>query len=155
MFLKIYVALLTMQLLKIYFRIIHTGNGKYLRTKNEVSNLIVDVIDRNPSKSAAEIRQLVIREFSENPKAQKILSVNDRFFIRAITDIEAIITFLPQERKAEEQFYTQWRYIQNSEPYRLVQYLDENKVVVYSEKTKVIHTVKLDKDIAVIADENL
>lgn len=144
-----------MQPLKIYFRITHTGNGKYLKTKNEVNNLIVDVIDRNPSKSATELRELVIQDFNENLRAQKVLSANDRFFIRAITDLEAIITFLPQERKPEEQFYTQWRFIQNSEPYRLVQYLDENKVVVYSEKTKVIHTVKLDKDIVVIADENI
>ncbi|WP_316794713.1 hypothetical protein [Pedobacter frigoris] len=144
-----------MQPLKIYFRITHTGNGKYLKTKNEVSNLIVDVIDRNPTKSATELRELVIQDFNSNPKAQKVLSTNDRFFIRTITDVEAIITFLPQERKPEEQFYTQWRYIQNSEPYRLVQYLDENKIVVYSERTKVIHTVKLDKDIVIIADENL
>ena len=144
-----------MQPLKIYFRITYTGNGKYLKTKNEVNNLIVDVIDRNPSKSATELRELVIQDFNNNPRAQKVLSTNDRFFIRAITDVEAIITFLPQERKPEEQFYTQWRFIQNSEPYRLVQYLDENKVVVYSERTKVVHTVKLDKDIVVIADENL
>ena len=141
-----------MKPLKIYFRISHVGNGKYLKTKNEVNNLIVDVIDRNPSKSAGELRELVIQEFNTKPGAQKILSSSGRFFIDSIVDVEAVITYLPQELKAEEKFYTQWRYVQKSAAYRLVQYLDENKLVVYSEKTKVIHTVKLDKDIVVVAE---
>jgi len=141
-----------MEPFNIHFRITRTGNGKYLKTKNEVNNLIVGVIDRNPSQSATEMRKLAIDEFNNNPQAIQVLSTNDRFFISSVTDVEVVITFLPQERKQEEQFYTQWRYVQNSEPYRLVQYLDENKVVVYSERTKVIHTVKLDKDIVVIAD---
>nr|WP_068893125.1 hypothetical protein [Pedobacter panaciterrae] len=142
-----------MQAVKIYFKILQTGNGKYLKTKNEVNNLIVDVIDRNPNKSSSAIREIAIEDFKNNDKAQKVLCTSDRFFIEGVSDIEIVITFLPNEKLAQEQFYTQWRYIQKSNPYRLVQYLDENKLVVYSEKTKVLHTVKLDKDVSVIVDE--
>lgn len=142
-----------MKPLKIYFKVLQTGNGKYLKTKNEVSNLIVDVIDRNPTKSSSAIREIIIEDFKNNDKAQKVLRTSERFFIESISDIEVAITFLPQEKLAQEQFYTQWRYIQKSEAYRLVQYLDENKLVVYSEKTKVLHTVKLDKDVSVIVEE--
>ncbi len=144
-----------MKPLKIYFRISHVGNGKYLKTKNEVNNLIVDVIDKNPSKPAEELREIVLQEFNKSTQAQKVLSSNSRFFIDSIIDIEAVITYLPQEIRAEEKFYTQWRYVQKSAPYRLLQYLDETKLVVYSEKTRVIHTVKLDKDMVVVADEDL
>lgn len=139
--------------LKIYFRVLQTGNGIYLKTKNEVNNLIVDTINQNPSKSSSAIREIVINDFKNNAAAQKVLMKSDRFFIDSITAVEVFITFLPAEKKPEDQFYTQWRFYQNSAPYRLVQYLDENKVVVYSEKTRVLHTVKLDKDITVIVDE--
>ncbi|MEJ2904338.1 hypothetical protein [Pedobacter panaciterrae] len=142
-----------MKPLKIYFKILQTGNGKYLKTKNEVSNLIVDIIDRNPTKSSSAIREIAIEDFKNNDKAQKTLCTSARFFIQSISDIEVAITFLPQEKLAQEQFYTQWRYVQKSEPYRLVQYLDENRLVVYSDKTKVLHTVKLDKDVSVIVEE--
>jgi hypothetical protein len=142
-----------MKPLKIYFRILQTGNGIYLKTKNEVNNLIVDTIDRNPSKSASAIREIAIEEFKNNPAAQKVLMKSDRFFIDNITAVEIFVTFLPAEKKPADQFYTQWRFFQNSAPYRLVQYLDENRIVVYSEKTKVLHTVKLDKDVTVIVDE--
>jgi hypothetical protein len=142
-----------MKPLKIYFKILQTGNGKYLKTKSEVNNLIVDVIDRNPTKSSSAIREIAIEDFKNNDKAQKILCTSARFFIESISDIEVAITFLPQEKLAQEQFYTQWRYVQKSEPYRLVQYLDETRLVVYSEKTKVLHTVKLDKDVSVIVEE--
>lgn len=136
--------------LRIYFKITKIGNGKFLKTKDEVNNLIVDVIDRNPTKPAAALRELSIHEFGNEAKAQKVLKTNSNFFIDQITDIEVVVTFLPNERNIQEQFYTQWRYIQVSEPYQLVQYLDENKLVVYSEKTKVLHTIKLDKDVMVI-----
>jgi hypothetical protein len=142
-----------MKPLKIYFKILQTGNGKYLKTKNEVSNLIVDIIDRNPTKSSSAIREIAIEDFKNNDKAQKTLCTSARFFIQSISDIEVAVTFLPQEKLAQEQFYTQWRYVQKSEPYRLVQYLDENRLVVYSDKTKVLHTVKLDKDVSVIVEE--
>jgi hypothetical protein len=142
-----------MKPLKIYFRILQTGNGIYQKTKNEVNNLIVDTIDRNPSKSASAIREIAIEEFKNSPAAQKVLMQSDRFFIASITAVEIFVTFLPDEKKPADQFYTQWRFFQNSAPYRLVQYLDENKIIVYSEKTKVLHTVKLDKDITVIVDE--
>lgn len=142
-----------MKPLKIYFKILQTGNGKYLKTKNEVSNLIVDVINRNPTKSSSAIREIAIEDFKNNDKAQKVLLTSERFFIESISDIEVAVSFLPQEKLAQEQFYTQWRYVQKSEAYRLVQYLDENKLVVYSEKTKVLHTIKLDKDVSVIVEE--
>lgn len=142
-----------MKPLKIYFKILQIGNGKYLRTKHEVNNLIVDVIDRNPSKSSDAIRELAIEDFKNNAHAQKILRTSALFFVESILDIEIIITYLPQEQILSEQFYTQWRYVQKSEPYWLVQYLDDHKIIVYSEKTKVLHTVKLDKDITIIADE--
>lgn len=142
-----------MKPLKIYFKILQTGNGKYLKTKNEVSNLIVDVINRNPTKSSSAIREIAIEDFKNNDKAQKVLLTSARFFIESISDIEVAISFLPQEKLAQEQFYTQWRYVQKSEAYRLVQYLDENKLVVYSERTKVLHTIKLDKDVSVIVEE--
>jgi hypothetical protein len=142
-----------MKPLKIYFRILQTGNGIYLKTKNEVNNLIVDAINRNPTQSSSAIREIVINEFKNNSESQKVLMKSDRFFIDSISAVEVFITFLPAEQKPQDQFYTQWRFFQNSAPYRLVQYLDENKLVVYSEKTKVLHTVKLDKDITVMADE--
>jgi len=142
-----------MKPLKIYFKVLQTGNGKYLKTKNEVSNIIVDVINRNPTKSSSAIREITIEDFKNNDKVQQVLRTSERFFIESISDIEVAITFLPQEKLAQEQFYTQWRYIQKSEAYRLVQYLDENKLVVYSERTKVLHTVKLDKDVSVIVEE--
>jgi hypothetical protein len=142
-----------MKPLKIYFRILQTGNGTYQKTRNEVNNLIADTIDRNPSKSASAIREIAIEEFKNNPAAQKVLMQSERFFIDSITAVEIFVTFLPAEKKPADQFYTQWRFFQNSAPYRLVQYLDENKVVVYSEKTRVLHTVKLDKDVTVIVDE--
>jgi len=142
-----------MKPLKIYFKTLQTGNGKYLKTKNEVNNLIVDVINRNPTKSSSAIREIAIEDFKNNDKAKKVLLTSDRFFVESISDIEIAITFLPQEKLSQEQFYTQWRYIQKSEPYRLVQYLDENKLVVYSERTKVLHTIKLDKDISVLVEE--
>ncbi len=144
-----------MKPLRIYFRISHVGNGKFLKTRHEVNNLIVDIINRNPSKSATELREIVIQELKTDAQAQRILSTSSRFFIDSIADIEAVITYLPKELKIEDQFYTQWRYVQKSAPYRLVQYLDEHKVVVYSEQTKVLHTVKLDKDIVVLAEENI
>jgi hypothetical protein len=141
-----------MQPLRIYFKITKIGNGKFLKTKDEVNNLIVDVIDRNPTKTASAIRELAIESFKNDQSAQKTLQVNPLFFISKIDDIEIIVTFLPNERLLQEQFYTQWRYVQISEPYRLVQYLDENKLIVYSEKTKVLHTIKLDKETVVIAE---
>lgn len=142
-----------MKPLRIYFRILQTGNGIYLKTKNEVNNLIVDAINRNPTKSASAIREIVLQEFKTNPASQQVLMKNERFFINSISAVEVFLTYLPAEQKPQDQFYTQWRFFQNSAPYRLVQYLDENKVVVYSEKTKVLHTVKLDKDTTVVADE--
>ncbi|MDR6784367.1 hypothetical protein [Pedobacter africanus] len=140
--------------LKICFKILKTGNGKFLKTKDEVNNLIVEVINRNPSKASQELREIAIAEFNSEVSAQKVLQTSSRFFISKVTDIEVLITFLPEEKLLQDQFYTQWRYIQISEPYRLVQYLDENKVVVYSEKTKVLHTIKLEKDISIIAVED-
>lgn len=142
-----------MKPLKIYFKILKVGNGKFLKTKDEVNNLIVDVINRNPSKPANQLREIALEEFRSN-NAQTVLQTSSRFFISKVTDIEVIVTFLPEEKAIQEQFYTQWRYVQISTPYRLVQYLDENKVVVYSEKTRVLHTIKLEKDITVVVDED-
>ncbi|AOM80763.1 hypothetical protein [Pedobacter steynii] len=143
-----------MKPLKIFFKITKTGNGKFLATKNEVNNLIVDVINKNPSQPSGALREIAIAEFKQSPSAQKILKTNEYFFIDLVTDIEIVITYLPQEKVLSEQFYTQWRYVQLSSPYRLVQYLDETRVVVYSEKTKVVHTIKLDKTISVVVDED-
>ena len=142
-----------MKPLNIFFRITKTGNGKFLATKNEVNNLIVDVINRNPSQSSSALREIAIKELNSSPAAQQVLKTNEYFFIDKVTDIEIVITYLPQEKILSEQFYTQWRYVQISAPYRLIQYLDENRIVVYSEKTKVIHTIKLDKTVTVIVDE--
>ncbi|WP_316841502.1 hypothetical protein [Pedobacter gandavensis] len=143
-----------MQPLSIVFKIINIGNGKFLTTKNEVSNLIVDVINRNPSQPSNILRQLTIKEFQEAPAAQKVLTSNENFFIQKVSDVEIAITYLPKEKDLTDQFYTQWRFIQVSEPYKLVQYLDEDKVVVYSDRTKVIHTIKLDKTISVVVNED-
>lgn len=142
-----------MKPLKIFFKITTTGNGKFLATKNEVNNLIVGIINKNPSQSSATLRDLAVKEFQESPAAQKVLRTNDYFFIDNIVDVAIVITYLPQEKVLAEQFYTQWKYVQVSAPYRLVQYLDENRVVVYSEKTKVLHTIKLDKSITVVVDK--
>lgn len=143
-----------MKPLKVYFKILKVGNGKFLKTKDEVNNLIVDVINRNPSKASQELREIAISEFNHKENAQKVLQSSSSFFIHKITDVEIIITFLPEEKPLQDQFYTQWRYVQVSEPYRLVQYLDENKIVVYSEKTKILHTLKLEKDISIIVIED-
>lgn len=143
-----------MKPLKIYFKIQTVGNGKLLKNRNGVNNLIVDVINKNPSQPAAALRTLALKELNDTEAGKQLLQVNDRFFIHKATDVEVIITFLPAERSIQEQFYTQWRYVQESVPYRLVQYLDENKVIVYSEKTKVLHTVKLEKDITVVVAED-
>jgi hypothetical protein len=134
-------AVYFMKPLKIYFKILTVGNGKLLKNKNVVNNLIVDVINKNPSRPAAELRQLVLKELADTENGKQALQTSSRFFINEATDIQ-------------EQFYTQWRYIQISEPYRLVQYLDENKVIVYSEKTKVLHSIKLDKDITLVVNED-
>lgn len=138
--------------LKIYFKILNVGNGKFLNTKNPVSNLIVDIINKNPSQPAATLREIALRTFREDDKAQSVLKGSESFFISDIRDIEIIINYLPQEKALSDQFYTQWRYVQISEPYRLVQYLDDNRLVVYSEKTKVIHTIKLEKNVTVVVD---
>lgn len=143
-----------MRPLKIYFKILTIGNGKFLKNKDGVNNLIVDVINKNPSRPAAELRELALKELNDTDHGKQLLQINSRFFIEIATDVEIIITFLPTENALQEQFYTQWRYVQVSTPYRLVQYLDDNKVVVYSEKTKVLHTIKLDKDITVVVDED-
>lgn len=143
-----------MKPLKIYFKILKIGNGKLLKNKDEVNNLIVDLINKNPSQPAAGLRTIALEALKHTDAGQQSLQTSDRFFINKATDIEVIITFLPNEKDIQNQFYTQWRYIQVSNPYRLVQYLDENKVVVYSEKTKILHTIKLDKDITVIVDED-
>ena len=143
-----------MKPLKIYFRILKSGNGKLLKNRDEVNNLIVDVINRNPSQPAAGLRELAIHELSNTAPGRQVLQTSSSFFINETTDIEVVITFLPEEKSIQEQFYTQWRYVQRSSPYRLVQYLDEHKVVVYSEKTKVLHTIKLSKDITIVADED-
>lgn len=142
-----------MKPLPIFFKIIQTGNGKFLTTKNAVNNLIVTIINRNPSKPVSAIREIALEEFKNDAAAQQVLKTNDFFFIDETTDIEVVITYLPEEKVLSEQFYTQWRYVQISAPYRLVQYLDDNKVVVYSEKTKVIHTIKLDKNVQVLVRE--
>lgn len=142
-----------MKPLKIFFKIVNTGNGKFLSTKNEVNNLIVEVISKNPSQPTTKLREIALQEFQQSPAAQKVLKTNDFFFIDTITNIEVVITYLPQEKSLQEQFYTQWRYVQVSSPYRLIQYLDENRVVVYSNHTRVIHTIKLDKTITVHVDE--
>jgi hypothetical protein len=147
-------AVYFMKPLKIYFKILTVGNGKLLKNKNVVNNLIVDVINKNPSRPAAELRQLVLKELADTENGKQALQTSSRFFINEATNIEVIVTFLPNERAIQEQFYTQWRYIQVSEPYRLVQYLDENKVIVYSEKTKVLHSIKLDKDITLVVNED-
>ncbi|RQO71978.1 hypothetical protein DBR43_12205 [Pedobacter sp. KBW06] len=144
-----------MKPLNIFFKITKTGNGKFLATKNEVNNLIVDLINRNPSQSSSALREIAIKELNSSPAAQQVLKTNEYFFIDTVTDIEIVITYLPQEKILSEQFYTQWRYVQISAPYRLVQYLDETRVVVYSEKTKVLHTIKLDKTVTVIVDETI
>jgi len=143
-----------MKPLKIYFKITKIGNGKFLKTRDEVNNLIVEVIDRNPSKTASALRELALESFKNEDKAQKAMQINNFFFISKIEDIEIIVTFLPNERLLQEQFYTQWRYVQISEPYRLVQYLDEHKLIVYSEKTKVLHMIKLDKDVVVVVADD-
>lgn len=139
--------------LSIVFKITNIGNGKFLTTKNEVNNLIVDVINRNPTQPSNILRALTIKEFQEAPAAKKVLTSNEYFFISEITDVEISITYLPKEKVLSDQFYTQWRFVQLSEPYKLIQYLDENKVVVYSERTKVIHTIKLDKTISVVVKD--
>lgn len=143
-----------MKPLKIYFKILTVGNGKLLKNKDGVNNLIVDIINKNPSRPATELRELVLNELRNTENGKKLMQISNRFFISEATDIEAIVTFLPGESAIQEQFYTQWRYIQVSTPYRLVQYLDEKQVIVYSEKTKVLHTIKLDKDITVVVDED-
>lgn len=143
-----------MKPLKIYFKILKAGNGKLLKNRDEVNNLIVDVINRNPSQPAAGLRELAINELSNTAAGRQILQTSSSFFISKATDIEVAITFLPEEKSIQEQFYTQWRYVQHSSPYRLVQYLDEHKVVVYSERTSVLHTVKLSKDITIVVDED-
>lgn len=143
-----------MEPLKIYFKILKSGNGKLLKNRDEVNNLIVDVINRNPSQPAAGLRELAIHELSNTAAGQQVLRSNSSFFIREATDIEVVISFLPEEKSIQEQFYTQWRYVQHSLPYRLVQYLDEHKVVVYSEKTRVLHTIKLSKDMTVVVHED-
>ncbi|WEK19942.1 MAG: hypothetical protein P0Y49_02090 [Candidatus Pedobacter colombiensis] len=143
-----------MKPLKIYFKILKVGNGKLLKNRDEVNNLIVDLINKNPSQPASGLRAIALEALNHTALGQQSLQTSDRFFISRATDIEVIITFLPEEKAIQDQFYTQWRYIQISTPYRLVQYLDENKVVVYSEKTKVLHTIKLDKDITVVVDED-
>lgn len=140
--------------LSIVFKITNIGNGKFLSTKNPVNNLIVDLINRNPTQPSQTLRQLAIKEFQESAKAKEVLIANENFFIDRITDVEIAITYLPNEKILSEQFYTQWRFVQVSEPYKLIQYLDENKVVVYSERTKVIHTIKLDKTVSVLVNED-
>lgn len=140
--------------LSIVFKITNIGNGKFLSTKNPVNNLIVDLINRNPTQPSQTLRQLAIKEFQESAKAKEVLIANENFFIDRITDVEIAITYLPNEKVLSEQFYTQWRFVQVSEPYKLIQYLDENKVVVYSERTKVIHTIKLDKTVSVLVNED-
>lgn len=140
--------------LKIYFKIIKSGHGKLLKNRDEVNNLIVDVINRNPSKAAAKLREMVIEELTSNGNSNQILHTNSHFFINKTTDIEVAITFLPEEKSIQDQFYTQWRYVQHSSIYRLVQYLDEHKVVVYSEKTNVLHTIKLTNDITMIVHQD-
>lgn len=139
--------------LSIVFKITNIGNGKFQTTKNEVNNLIVSVINRNPTQPSNVLRELTIKEFLQAPAAKKVLTGNDYFFIDQITDVEIAITYLPKEKELADQFYTQWRFVQLSEPYKLIQYLDENKVVVYSERTKVIHTIKLDKTISVVVKD--
>lgn len=139
--------------LSIVFKITNIGNGKFQTSKNEVSNLIVDVINRNPTQPSNVLRELTIKEFQQAPAAKKVLTSNEYFFIDQITDVEIAITYLPKEKELSDQFYTQWRFVQVSEPYKLIQYLDENKVVVFSERTKVIHTIKLDKTISVVVRE--
>ena len=143
-----------MKPLKIYFKIQTVGNGKLLKSKNPINNLIVDVINKNPSRPATELRQLVLKELNDTENGKQALQTSSRFFISEAIDIEVIITFLPNEQAIQEQFYTQWRYVQVSTPYRLVQYLDENKVIVYSEKTKILHSIKLDKDTTIVAAED-
>ena len=140
--------------LSIYFKITKVGNGKLLKSKDEVNNLIVDIINRNPTQNSTALREITLKEFSNSESAQQALKTSSSFFIEKVTDVEVIITFLPQESVMQEQFYTQWRYVQLSTPYRLVQYLDENLIVVYSEKTKVLHTIKLNKDITVVVAED-
>lgn len=142
-----------MKPLKIYFKILKVGNGKLLKNKDEVNNHIVDLINKNPSQPTTGLRIMALESLNNTDSGQQSLRASDRFFIDKATDIEVIITFLPEEKLIQNQFYTQWRYIQVSTPYRLVQYLDENKVIVYSEKTKILHTIKLDKDITVVVDE--
>jgi hypothetical protein len=143
-----------MKPLKIYFKILTIGNGKFLKNKDGVNNLIVDLINKNPSRPAADLRVLALNELTHTNHGKQLLEINNRFFISKATDVEVIITFLPAESAIQEQFYTQWRYVQVSTAYRLVQYLNDNQVVVYSEKTKVLHTIKLDKDITVVVDED-
>lgn len=143
-----------MKPLKIYFKVLKVGNGKFLKTRDEVSNLLVELINRNPGKPANELSEIALEEFRNNPEAQQTLQTSSRFFIERVTDIAVIVNFLPEEKELQEQFYTQWRYVQISAPYRLLQYLDENKVVVYSEKTKILHTIKLDKDITIVVNED-
>ncbi|TCC87152.1 hypothetical protein [Pedobacter hiemivivus] len=143
-----------MRPLKIYFKILKVGNGKLLKNKDEVNNHIVDLINKNPSQPAAELRTIALESLNHTDLGQQSLQISDRFFISKAIDIEVIITFLPEEKAIQDQFYTQWRYIQVSSPYRLIQYLDENKIIVYSEKTKILHTIKLDKDITVVVDED-
>lgn len=143
-----------MKPLKIYFSILTVGNGKFLKNKDVINNLIVDIIDKNPGRSSASLREIVLDELKNAENGAKLLQISDRFFIDKAVDIEIIITPLPEEGAISDQFYTQWRYVQLSTPYRLVQYLDENKVIVYSEKTKVLHTIKLDKNISIVADED-
>ena len=112
--------------LKICFKILKTGNGKFLKTKDEVNNLIVEVINRNPSKASQELREIAITEFNSEVDAQRVLQTSSRFFISKVTDVEVLITFLPEEKLLEDHCYTLWRYIQISEPYRLVQARDDN-----------------------------
>ena len=145
---------LRMKPLKIYFKILKVGNGKFLKNKDEVNNHIVDLINKNPSQPAAGLRTIALESLNHSDLGQQSLQTSYRFFISKAIDIEVIITFLPEEKAIQDQFYTQWRYIQISSPYRLVQYLDENKIIVYSEKTKILHTIKLDKDITVVVDED-
>lgn len=143
-----------MKPLKIYFKILTIGNGKLLKNKDGVNNLIVDLINKNPSSPATKLREIVLDTLNNSENGQQQLQISDRFFISKAIDVEVVITFLPNESAVQDQFYTQWRYVQISTPYRLVQYLNEDKVIVYSEKTKVLHTIKLDKNITIIAEED-
>ncbi|WP_449439532.1 hypothetical protein [Pedobacter steynii] len=82
-----------MKPLKIYFKILQTGNGKYLKTKNEVNNLIVDVIDRNPTKSSTAIREITIEDFKKMIRLKRYYVQVTASLLKAFRILKLLLLF--------------------------------------------------------------